>query len=103
LRPLLEQYEWTSISAKERKGVDELLSKVVGKLKNLPPKEEEKVSTGVRGAKMASRTSESAAHPPHSAAAAVVNRVEDRSEITPLDSPDGRDEDEMDFDKSPLA
>jgi GTP-binding protein HflX len=38
LRSLLDQYDWTRISAKNRDGVDELINKCLAKLKTLPPK-----------------------------------------------------------------
>jgi GTP-binding protein HflX len=38
LKPLMEQYDWTSISAKKRDGIDELINKSLEKVKNLPPR-----------------------------------------------------------------
>ena len=36
LTPLMEQYDWTSISAKKRDGIDGLIAKSLEKVKNLP-------------------------------------------------------------------
>lgn len=38
LKPLMEQYDWASISAKKHDGIEELIDKSLGKMKNLPPK-----------------------------------------------------------------
>ncbi len=40
LNPLMEQYDWTSISAKKREGIDALISKSVEKVNNLPARGE---------------------------------------------------------------
>jgi 50S ribosomal subunit-associated GTPase HflX len=36
LKPLMAQYDWASISARKRDGIDELIAKSLGKVKSLP-------------------------------------------------------------------
>ena len=102
LRPLLEQYEWTSISAKERKGVDELLSKVLHKLKSLPPKREKVANVDIRDAKASAIPLKSGSASPAISATPPTSEITAQRDLSLHDSPDPRgDEDEEDFDKPP--
>lgn len=40
LKPLMEQYDWTSISARKRDGIDELIAKSLGKVKSIPTRKD---------------------------------------------------------------
>jgi GTP-binding protein HflX len=101
LQPLLEQYEWTSISAKKRKGVDELLAKILSKLKGLPPKKEKITSANTRVAKKSPSPSTLASS---SSADALISGVGDLGSIPPQNSLNRRDDDnDEDFDKPPLS
>jgi GTP-binding protein HflX len=102
LRPLLEQYEWASISAKERKGVDTLIDKVLGKLKRLPSKNEAIASpkTLIEEAPAVTSTANSL----KSLSEGLTDSIDDLEAVAPQETYSDRDDEgEEDSDKAPLS
>jgi 50S ribosomal subunit-associated GTPase HflX len=104
LRPLLEQYEWTSISAKNRKGVDDLLSKVLLKLKALPTKNEKIANVNKPTDKRSPIPLTLKPASPDSSASQPIGNIAAQGSLSSHDSLGPRsDEEEGDFDKPPLS
>jgi GTP-binding protein HflX len=99
LNPLMEQYDWTSISAKMRDGINELINKSLGKVKNL----------ATRGVPIAATTSPlqqaSSAHPvikANTSSSAPVSLIDPSNDpINFVHQEEKTDDEEGDFDKSP--
>lgn len=99
LEPLMEQYDWASISAKKRDGIDELIDKLLEKVKNLPPKNDSVAAPATPVQKMMP------AQPVLEAASPVSTTI---SSIGPPDDPnncacheDKNEDEEEDLDKPP--
>ncbi|WXG44898.1 MAG: GTPase HflX [Promethearchaeati archaeon SRVP18_Atabeyarchaeia-1] len=103
LKPLLEQYEWTSISAKENMGVDKLIDKVLTKLKSLPAKKALKANLSKSVKEIPAQAFPVPGGPPSSAIRATASNIENPDRKTYPDISQPRDDDkDGDFDKPPL-
>lgn len=100
LNPLMEQYDWTSISAKMREGVDELINKSLDKVKDL---------TASRELKPGSTTPAQETNSVHAILKADMSDSPPDSSIDPptdpincVDHEEKTDVEDVDFDQSPI-